>query len=254
MEPNRMNRMVVVIASVLILELLFKGCMDAPQGSHLALKANPVAVTIDGKLTDGEWENANVVRGFVKPWDEGPDNETTLWVQSDSSYFYFAFDVADKQIVVVPVESEQAVASGDRVELFFAGDKDLADYYCFEMGPDGRVLDYRASFYRQFDNAWDFPDLDVIGVRNDRGYVVEGKIPFSKLNELGIVKQRGTRSFFFMGAYRGEYSTKNQGDTTIQWITWVDPDVADPDFHIPSSFGEVSYDLPIPPPASPRIP
>ena len=249
-----MNRIVLTGVIALATGMFLSGCKDTSGVDHIALTATPVDVVIDGTLDDNEWQDANIITSFTKPWDGGADKETTFLIQADSSYLYFAFDVVDQEVVVVPSAHEQAVADGDRVELFFARDMNLNEYYCFEMGPDGKVLDYQASFYRKFDNTWNCPDLDLVGIRKDHGYVVEGRIPFSRLHELGLLKPDGTGSFFYMGAYRGAYDTTSPQDTTIQWTTWVDPQVAEPDFHIPSSFGTVSYDVPVPQRGAPQTP
>ena len=79
-----------------------------------------------------------------------------------------------------------SVAGGERVEIFFAEDKNLHNYYCVEINPKGHVLDYQASTYRKFNTDWDFPGLDVATMINDDGYVVEAKIPRQTLVDLKL--------------------------------------------------------------------
>jgi hypothetical protein len=130
------------------------------------------------------------------------------------------------------------VARGDRVEVFFAKDPDLEDYYCIEMAPNGKILDYTAFYYRQFNNSWDFPKITVEARVNDGGYTIEGKIPLQVHKDLGILKENKP-SCFLMGVYRGEFSHSDSGNIKEEWISWIKPNTEEPDFHVPSSFASL---------------
>ena len=47
------------------------------------------------------------------------------------------------------------MAKEDRVELFFSNLTTLSEYYCIEIDPLGRILDYSAKHNRKFDENWD---------------------------------------------------------------------------------------------------
>src|SRR5690606_25365312 len=127
------------------------------------------------------------------------------------------------------------VAKGDRVEIFFSTDLDLESYYCLEIRPDGKVLDYKASYYRNFDETWDFEGLQVGTKINDSGYTVEGRIPLSTLRDLGMVVEE---QFFYLGLFRAEFSSSGSGAPEEKWISWMTPESAEADFHIPTAFGQ----------------
>lgn len=187
-------------------------------------------VTVDGALDDAAWRDAALERSFSFPWQEREAPSTAFRALADDSRLYFAFRVEDADVVVDPGDDERAVARGDRVELFFTPDDLLEDYICLEIDPRGRVLDYRASYYRKFDRAWDLPELDVAAALTGDGYVVEGAIPLEALP----VSPSGE---LLTGVFRAEYSHRPGGEPLAEWISWVQPDSDEPDFHIPSAFG-----------------
>lgn len=192
-------------------------------------------IKVDGILDKGEWKRATLIRDFIYAWEGEKPPPTAFWAQTDDSLFNFSFRVKDKDIVLHDYSRESDVAEGDRVEIFFAGDLDLKDYYCLEIRPDGRVLDYKASYYRRFDDTWDFDGLEVKTEIGPSGYTVEGRIPLKTLNRLGIATQ-GHPSFF-IGLFRAEYISSESGPAFVKWISWVRPDSPEPDFHIPSALG-----------------
>lgn len=140
----------------------------------------------------------------------------------------------DKEIVSVSSFSgERDVESEDRVELFFSKDPDMRDYYCFEMDAMGRVLSYKAHYYRDFDFSWRPPTgFTVISQMYPDGYSVEGCIP------LAFLKDFIHENYLYFGAYRADFSKKN--DSLIEsWQTWKAPRTVHPDFHVPSSLGKL---------------
>ncbi len=144
-------------------------------------------ITLDGDLREPAWERANIEAAFGFPWQERPAPSTEFRALFDASALYFAFRVEDDDIVLAErFLRKEDVVREDRVELFFALDEELAQYFCLEIDPLGRVLDYRASHYRQFDFSWSFPGLDVVGIRTIDGYAVEGRIDWEALESLGF--------------------------------------------------------------------
>jgi hypothetical protein len=196
-------------------------------------------INLDGIADEPAWEHANLETGFTFPWEDRPVPRTEFRALFDDWALYFAFSVDDDDIVLAEdYHDKNDVVREDRVELFFALDDDLADYFCLEVDPLGRVLDYRAAYYRQFDRSWTFPGLDVVGRQTDDGYRVEGLIPLKSLQSLGFPSPDSGRPIKF-GIYRAEFSHADGSAWTESWISWVDPQTAEPDFHVPSSFGSL---------------
>lgn len=199
-------------------------------------------MALDGKLSEPQWPQAVIRSDFTYPWRKETPPPTTFHAFRDATYFYFAFTVADGDIVTATDHTaELSVAEGDRVEIFLAGKARLENYYCIEMGPTGRVLDYQATYYRHFDDSWNCPGLEV-GTHQSAGqYTIEGRIPLKALEAMGVVPD-GDQSTLSIGLFRAEFSKNPAGDEPIAtWISWKTPASEEPDFHIPSSFGQLRF-------------
>ena len=82
--------------------------------------------------------------------------------------FYFRFDVeSTRALTYVHDNNKMEVVDSDRVEIFFRRDEMLDPYYCLEMDPLGRVLDYKANFYRKFDYEWQWPGNNPLIIRSE---------------------------------------------------------------------------------------
>jgi hypothetical protein len=130
------------------------------------------------------------------------------------------------------------VVDSDRVEIFFKSDDRLDPYYCLEMDPLGRVLDYRASFYRKFEYNWQWPGSNQLQIKSDytdQGYTIEGSITMASLKELNLLKNNELQA----GLFRGECLKMRDPESTFSWISWIKPESVRPDFHIPSSFAVI---------------
>lgn len=190
---------------------------------------------------DDVWESSVVLTDFGFPWHDWKAPATEFrarWTEADQR-LHFRFDVDDDDIVLGEgADAKAQVIGSDRVELFFAADTELARYYCLEMDPRGVVLDYAAKFHRQMDWDWSIEDLELDTEMRDGGYSVEGSISTEELARLGCVHEgeNGGRELI-AGAYRAEFHRDDEGRVIQDWISWVDPKVPTPDFHIPSSFG-----------------
>lgn len=194
-------------------------------------------IVLDGVLAEPAWGQAHVETGFSFPWEERPLPATRFRACCDAHALYFSFDVVDDDIVLAQsFQGKQDVVHEDRVELFFALDEQLRQYFCLEIDPLGRVLDYRASYYRQFDFSWSFPGLDAVGMQTDTGYVVEGRMSWEALQSLGFPPPESGRAIKF-GIYRAAFRHAESARDREGWISWVDPGTEEPDFHVPESFG-----------------
>ena len=185
------------------------------------------------------WEQAIVLKDFKHPWLDEVAKETCFRALHDENFLYVQFDVKDTNIFIYAKGGDkEEVAQSDRVELFFRKNKQLETYYCLEIDPKGRVLDYAASYYRKFKNTWTWPKghLFIITEVKEDGYCVEIKISLTSLRKLGLLSDNKIQT----GIYRADciaLPNKGEKESTIKWISWVDPKTPYPDFHIPSSFG-----------------
>ncbi len=240
-RTNSMNRVGLIAACL----LFAGGCVSVNEKAGVQrIRAYDVTwvdegtITIDGLLPSSEWPLHAWETDFVFPWERRKAPRTEFCCVTDGKQAFFAFRCEDVDVVVNGSETkrELAVADGDRVELFFARDLTLDDYHCIEIGPSGRVLDYQASYYRKFNDAWNCPGRVVATTIQETGYVVEFAIPLTTLRELtGLDWTTGCAPR--VGVFRAEFSHTKSDKPKEAWISWVRPHTAEPDFHVPSAFG-----------------
>lgn len=193
-------------------------------------------IVIDGFASEGAWAKAAERDDMFFPWKQSPAPVTVFRAFYSDEYVFFFFEADDEDLVVYSGPGEQSVAKGDRVELFFSAGLDMDKYFCLEIDPAGRVLDYRASFYRKFDRTWDLEGLITAGQVVPGGYSVEAAIPISWFRNAGISSMEQGSSIT-AGVFRAEFSNRTSGVVAEDWISWQDPGTRKADFHIPSSLG-----------------
>ena len=163
------------------------------------------------------------------PWS-GLDNDTHFDCHSTAERFFFRFEVCDSTLTLTePFTNERGVDPEDRVELFFAPDAALEQpYYCAEIDAMGRVMDYKAEYYRKFDFDWDFATMETRAERTPWGYRVAGSVTRAELESLGLDLGKG----FWMGVFQGEATP----GADILWYSLVPTEDETPDFHQPKVF------------------
>ena len=196
-------------------------------------------IILSGKGSDSQWEKANTLNSFTYPWRDETPPATQFKALWNETHFYFLYHANDPEIIA-PEHGlgEMDAVNSDRVEIFLKADDHMDPYYALEMDALGRCFDSKGKFYRKGDHEWDWPDnhLAIQASKDAQGYWVEGSITFESLIQLGMYKNDG---LLLAGLYRGEYFTNEKSETGIKWISWVLPDSEKPDFHIPSSFGQL---------------
>ncbi len=168
---------------------------------------------------------AGEIDGLHAPWD-GLDDNTSFRCFADSSFFYFLYEVEDSTMTFSDdFPEERVVDTEDRVEIFFSPGPDMERYYCAEIDPLGRVMDYSCEYYARMDYGWDFTTLSAAGWLTSGGYAVAGRISLDELKSLGIDPHAG----FHMGIFRADFHP----DGTVNWYSHVETDDTAPDFHRP---------------------
>jgi len=160
------------------------------------------------------------------PWHGKSDN-TRFCCHSTSDSFFFSFEVEDSTLTLSESpENERVVEDEDRVEIFFSPDRSLKNgYFCAEIDADGRIMDYRAEYFRNFDFGWDFTTMVCEGQVTPWGYRMSGSVSRDELSKLGLDLDNG----FWLGAFRGD----RLGDGQFEWYSLVPVEVPEPDFHKP---------------------
>jgi hypothetical protein len=191
---------------------------------------------LSGNGDDIRWRSALVLDDFQYPWEKEKTPPTKFRALHNEDWLYCLFDVTDPAVFIRQEKHDKTeVASSSRAEIFFKADDRLDPYYCLEIDPLGRVLDYEATYHRQFNVRWSWPKDQLIIRTRQRsdGYTIEVAISKASLKALGLLKNNTLQA----GIFRADCAPQADGDLRFKWISWVKPDSKTPDFHIPSSFG-----------------
>ena len=142
--------------------------------------------------------------------------------------FHFNFEVPDSTLTLMdPFTCEKDVDPEDRVEIFFCQDAGMKKpYHAAEIDAAGRLMDYEATYYRNFDFGFDFETMDLRAQTTPWGYRVAGSVDCDELRRLGLDLEGG----FWMGVFQGDA----RPDGSISWYSLVDAHDESPDFHKPN--------------------
>ena len=198
-------------------------------------------LNISGKADSALWSKANVLTDFISPWDSKAIEEIQFRALWNENYFFFCFRVEDASVHIDKTDDTKAsINNSDRVELFFRQDENLNPYYCLEIDPSPRIMDFMAYPIKQFDFNWNWPkgEIDVKSSFDDSGFTVEGAISIKSLKAFNLIKDNVIET----GIYRAKYYLQSDSRYEPTWITWVDPKTEEPNFHIASSFGVLSLE------------
>jgi len=188
-------------------------------------------------LNSSLWEKANCLTDFCSPWKNDSFSKIEFRALWDLDYLYFNFQVFDSEVYIDRKDnSTESICNSDRVELFFRKDEKLSPYYCLEMDVDARILDFEAYPKWNFDYNWKWPkgQLEIQSEKKQNLFIVEGRISVASLKELDLIQNNTIET----GVYRAKFSKDEKGEYQPTWISWVNPNTEEPNFHIASSFGK----------------
>lgn len=188
-------------------------------------------------LTLSTWEKANCLTDFSSPWKNDTVSKIEFRAFWDFENLYFKFRVFDNDIYIDKKDdSVESIGNSDRVELFFRTDDTLNPYYCLEMDTAARIMDFKAKPNKDFDFNWKWPEnnLEVTSSKDQNSFTVEGRISITSLKELNLMRNNTIEA----GVYRAKFSKDDNQNYQPTWISWVDPNTPEPNFHIAASFGK----------------
>ena len=147
-------------------------------------------LSVSGSGNHKLWEKADMISDFISPWcdeEKAPIEFRSLW---DTEKFFFQFKVKDASIYIDRTDTSfNSIGNSDRVELFFRKDKEMNPYYCLEMDPTPRLMDFRAFPNKNFQFDWRFSKENLIikSSMDDHGFVLEGAIYIDYLKKLKLI-------------------------------------------------------------------
>lgn len=182
-------------------------------------------IRIDGKADEPAWRNAQVIDDFRVPWLDKPRpsrTKTTAKLLWDKEALYFFAQMEDSDLYANVTTHDGMLWENDVFELFFKPADDRPGYYEFQVNAAGAVLDMylprrNAGGYGRFKSEGDFhieASVGLDGTLNqwrdaDKGWAVEGKIPWKDFAPSGGAPQPGQSWKFALCRY--DYSIAFEG-------------------------------------------
>lgn len=194
---------------------------------------------INGLADNPLWQQAEVLTDFSSPWDNSQPEKIEFRALWDLKNIYLSYTVYDTNIHIDRKDdSVDSIGESDRVEIFFRTDENLNPYYCLEIDPTPRIMDFKASPAKKFDFDWNWPKNDIVIKSHitEEYFVVELAISIQSLMNFNLIKGHTIEA----GLFRAKYKKQQNNLFEPTWISWVDPDTENPNFHIASSFGTLT--------------
>ena len=169
---------------------------------------------VDGKLDDPAWLGSTAVDRFPAFWSNTPSGRGTksrlLW---DDDFLYFAATMDDAELRSSGVRRNDRLWLGDVFELFFKPGEARPAYYEFQVNPRSVILELpfpaRGADFATL-AARPPLGLEAVAVVDgtvdrpgdvDRGWVVEGRIPWSAFEATGGRPRAGSAWRFALCRY-----------------------------------------------------
>lgn len=197
------------------------------------------SLILTGKGDSLLWNKADILTDFISPWDGKKIEKIEFKALWDAENIYFFFKVYDSHVYIdLKNNNFDSIGSSDRVELFFRTDSNLNPYYCLEIDPTPRIMDFVAYPDRNFNFDWNWPKNDLMvksQIKKDQ-FTVEIAISITSLKELNLIKKNKIET----GIFRAKYFEHENSTFEPVWISWINPNTVSPDFHTATAFGELN--------------
>jgi lysophospholipase L1-like esterase len=192
-----------------------RSALDGPAATDEAICQWAAAPPkIDGKLDDPAWKSAAVITRFPAFWskkDSGSGTRAMLvW---DRDALYYAATMTDSELRSFGTKRNDMLWNGDVFELFFKPSTERPEYYEFQVNPKSVILEL--PFSRRGEDFRKLAALPTLGMTavatvdgtldqpgdKDRGWTVEGRIPWSAFANTGGRPEPGATWRFALCRY-----------------------------------------------------
>ena len=223
-------------------------CRAADEFPKYSAQRADSKITIDGRLDELAWRNAQLFGDFKFPWWKAGKKEQTvarmLW---DDDFLYVAYACQDANISAENTERDSPVYTDDCVELFTAPNPhDPQDYFNIEMNVSRGILDQHhpnGPGKSEIEN-WNAVGIVIATAVNgtlnddsdtDRGWVLEVAIPFANFASVTGKPRPVDGDVWHLNLNRCG------GKTNPQYSQWSPGTAEKPAFHTPETFGRVTF-------------
>jgi hypothetical protein len=246
--------------ALLLLSLSLGGLPGCAAEVAVAVKEDAPAVTrsaecrratnrirIDGIIDEVAWDNAQPLKHFVFWQKRKPATATTARLLWDNNYLYFCAEMEDEDLFAIVKERNGMTWEDDVFELFFKPSAEKLAYYEFQVNPLNTQLELflpsrGAGGYRRF------APLTKLGMESavklngtlnnpddrDRGWTVEGRIPWSAFKATGGRPAVGDKWKFALCRFDYSVTLERQELSSTAPLTR-------PDFHRYEDYGDLTF-------------
>jgi hypothetical protein len=178
-------------------------------------------------------------------WVNAEGIKATFTIGHDSSNIYLSYTVVEPQVRAVNTAYNSPVWEDSCVEFFFSPARDKAYYYNFEFNAIGALLvgygkdrhqreHLPESVLGQVETAASLGKKPIAGIWGETQWDLQVKIPvevlvFHKMKDLSGLKAKGN---FYKCGDKLEHP---------HYLSWKPVGSAQPNFHLPEYFGELSF-------------
>jgi Carbohydrate family 9 binding domain-like len=205
-------------------------------------------INIDGRVDEEAWRKAQVLENFVVFWDKRkPKTSTKARLLWDDKYLYFSAEMEDTDLYADVKERNGMTWTNDVFELFFKPHEDRLAYYEFQVNAANTPLEL---FFpsRGSGGFQRFAPLTRLGMESavkldgtlnnwqdqDRGWTVEGRIPWKAFTKTGGKPKAGDKWRFSLCRYDYSASFDRPELSSTSPLTVSD-------FHRYEDFGELTF-------------
>jgi hypothetical protein len=210
------------------------------------IKRAATSLTIDGRLDEVAWKNAEPVT-MQFPWEQqtGAKQKTSVRLLWDDENLYVAYECDDADIVAHHLQRDDPTYRDDAVELFINPNPAQNVYYGLEMNARAVLYDYLYIFPQALLKSQDLKGVKLAsnleGTLNltsdqDKGWQLEVSIPLANFAELTRNRpiENGTEWTANLNRWDGTEPNRRLS-------LWSDSAMARPNPHNPKRFGRLVF-------------
>jgi hypothetical protein len=205
--------------------------------------------SIDGKLDDPCWKQAAAIDRFASHWIGTPRTGTRAFLLWDDEALYYAATMTDTELRSYGTQRNDSLWDGDVFELFFKPRADAPEYYEFQANPRGLV--FEVGWPSRGHDHGDLRELPPLGTKavavvdgtldqpgdQDRGWTVEGRIPWSAFSLTNAKPKPGDQWRFALCRY-------DYGPEGTEPVLMSSAPLTQPSFHRYEDYGTLYFEGP----------
>lgn len=207
---------------------------------------------LDGKLDDPAWAKAVPIERFSAFWEKKDvGTGTRAYMVWDKDALYFAGTMTDTEMRSFGRKRNDTLWFGDVFELFLKPEAEKPAYYEFQVNPASVILELAfAKRGEDFATLAARPPMGLEAVAvvdgtldkpgdKDKGWTVEGKIPWSVFSPTGGRPKPGARWLFALCRY-------DYGPEGTKPVLMSSAPLTQPSFHRHEDYGTLTFEAPKP--------